>query len=222
MFKREENFHPMDKRRLIVRATGGSMLVGMVSLLSLGVLSIYLGVKDALLRGVHLGTVGCLLIGGYFSASALRYLLYPQIELTDTELIAQTSEFGRPFFPLARSFQEVRQMLFPRFSKKHVRLDDIETILIGEMRYFNKIAGELKSDMLNETLQFWHSWLISPKLFMPLWPAARYRPLIFVQAKQGGSIVIDTKPFPKAGVRVLTQALKQRGISIMAQPSLGL
>lgn len=211
----------MNKRRLIVRSDSGIWVV-MASLLCLGVFSIYLGIEDILLKGVRLVSLGGLLIGGYFSVSALRYILYPKIELTETELVAQTAEFGRPFFPLAHNFQEVRQMLFPRFFRKSTNLDDIKTILIAEMRFLDKMASELKSEALEETLAFWHSWFVSPKLVMPLWPAGKHIPLIFVQAKHGESFVVNTKPFSKAGVRTLIQELKRRSIPITVQPSLGL
>jgi hypothetical protein len=220
----------METKKLVLRISGFAIVVMSIIFL-LGFIVFYLFVRDIFINGFRLIDLAGFAIGAYFITIAGRYCYYNKIEITDSELTADIQELGRAVFQfgekspvLPTNPREMRRTFLPKYFRVHVELGNIKHIMIGRLKTFDKIAKELNSEALNETLEYWHQWFISAKNIIPfpLWIAVQHTPVMFVQSKSGNSFVITTKPFSKNGFKKLVREFQTLHIPFTVEPSLGL
>lgn len=156
------------------------------------------------------GLVIC--IFAYF-AYALFFLLSNRIKLTSTELAFTPPPWG--------------YKLFPRIKLVRVKVKNIDSIFIGQLKTLEKMQENLKSKPLQDVLDIWHGKQSvgrggSVPISVPLWPGAKFMPVIYVQLKEGRSCIISTKPFSKKGCVNLIRELRTLGIPVDTESSLRL
>ncbi len=214
------------KNQLILRTSGFAIVVALF-LVSLGLLVVYLFATNFNESGLIQSLLG-FLIGAYFILIGGRLLIFNKIVLTTESLIFDVQEFGRALFqfgdkqPLPASLTNWRRTIVPRFYRNKIELENIKHILIAPLKSLDKMKKELKSQALDEALEFWHQWFLSVNQPgpTPLWLAAQFTPVMFIQAKSGNSYVVSTKPYSKNGFRKLVKEFKNLNVPITTDPGL--
>ncbi len=108
-----------------------------------------------------------------------------------------------------------------------IKLDDVSGIFIGELRELKKLAENSEDKSLENASEYWHNtWIGTGSSFLPVlpaWFAAQFSIVMFVRGKDSHkSFIASLKPYSKKGVTKLMKLLKERGVPIVAQPSIGL
>ena len=200
----------MHSERLIIRASGFVFLV--ISLLALsGILLACTAIKNIAHSGFELNALLRFLLGGWLSTYAVFYINGNRIELSDSELSASTPKTG--------------SSLLPQFNVVCARIEDIQSVVLGTMGYFDRNATQYSDANLRETIDFWHGIFVSRSgslaMHFPMWIAAKHTPILFVQSKyQNRSFVVSTKPFSRASFRDLVEGLKARNVVVRIEENI--
>jgi hypothetical protein len=152
-----------------------------------------------------------LLLGIWLTGYAILLANGNRIEVTDSELTTSSTATG--------------SSLLPRFNKGTAKLEDIESVVLGTMGYFDKKANEFNDAKLREIIDFWHGIFVmktSPlPMPLPIWLAAQKTPLLLIRTRtKTDSLVISTKLFSKQAFRQLIERLRTKRVTIHVEENL--
>ena len=170
-----------------------------------------LAIKSIVALGFQFTAFLALLLGIWLTGYAILLANGNRIEVTDSELSTPSTATG--------------SSLLPRFNKGTAKLEDIESVVLGTMGYFDKKANEFNDAKLREIIDFWHGIFVmktSPlPMPLPIWLAAQKTPLLLIRTRtKTDSLVISTKLFSKQAFRQLIERLRAKRVTIHVEENL--